>query len=311
MKRGTTSPRLLGYLWLALVLPTASGPSAWAQSRPSARAPTPDWSQRDVSDLFFADAFREGLRGERPQQFGAVTDATESTAVPSGPIWSPLVSARTLEDEVKRIAGEIRAAVRQGGQISGPSAVQASEQLQHLATVFGIMSSYEGEVRWKSIAGTAAQKLASLSSAVAEGQGDALQEASEILQALTRGSSSLEAGRGIESLAGLVSRAAVMQRLDHAVETRLGMALNSVTSFRRQNSEVQREAEMIVALARLLTLDGVEDALDDDYRSLCEQLLHQAQALRQAAEVREYHRAADQLGVIRNSCAACHEMYRG
>ena len=68
---------------------------------------------------------------------------------------------------------------------------------------------------------------------------------------------------------------------------------------------------MIAVIARLLTLGGVEDANDEDYRRLCNDLLTAAAKLQSAVEQSDYDASVNRLGAIQKSCAACHEMYRG
>ena len=220
----------LGLILFALV--PASEPAV-AQRRPLPRAERPRWNERDCSDVFFDNAFREGLHGQRPQpaRESEPTELAPSTSPEQARAWSTIVSARTLEDEVKRSTTEIRDLAQRKSQITGQAAVATAHRLRHLAAVFGVISSYEGEVRWKDVAPHMARNLASWSDSVARGDVAALAESTWVLNDLVHGNVSSDKSEMAVPLASLVSRTAVMDRLQRAVESELRSALANERLF--------------------------------------------------------------------------------
>src|SRR5688572_12989483 len=77
------------------------------------------------SDPFYADAFKEGLVGERPANLGQAAAATaaagnaatsapavgSSVAAASGGAWSKLISPTTIEDSIKALKLQVDQAV--------------------------------------------------------------------------------------------------------------------------------------------------------------------------------------------------------
>ena len=144
----------------------ADGPAGVARKR----ALPPKWDDR-VRDAFFTDA-RATLEGERPK-FGVLRRiasntgvAPNGTATPGGDsatptvpggatAWSKIVSADTLQDEIKKYQTEVKDNVKNPSEFKGNLFKRARDDFTVLAMAFGVIGEYDGDVRWKDQAVTA------------------------------------------------------------------------------------------------------------------------------------------------------------
>src|SRR4051812_6848992 len=113
MNRGLVSFFVVVALTAALSAQTKSPKTSRRAQRPA--------KEKLRSDLFFTDAFKEGLVGERPADLGkasapaggsvgnAVPGAPSATAPASGASgnWSGLISASTIEDTIKSLKQQV------------------------------------------------------------------------------------------------------------------------------------------------------------------------------------------------------------
>src|SRR5205823_9188307 len=115
---------------------------------------------------FFADAFKEGLVGERPADLGKAPDGavgnalrgvpgTASSALDSGSGaalgsgWSRLISAATIEDTIKSLKQQVDKEVMTLSDFKSGGNKLARRDYSLLAMLFAIASEYDGDVRWK------------------------------------------------------------------------------------------------------------------------------------------------------------------
>ena len=265
------------------------------------RAARPDWTERDTGDVFFEDAFREGLQGNRPDQ--PVTPVTSTNETEHA--WSKCVTATTLENEIKEALADLKRTSKRG-PLSGPAAMQLRHRLQHLAATLAVVAQYDGEVRWQAVAGHQAQELARL--ATETPTASTREEAEAVLQALVAGTAA--ADRVSVEVDTLATRPAIMTRLQEA-EARLKAALANARGFKRRRGMIEREAEIIALQAAILTLPELDDSADDDYVAWCQELSQAAEAIAAAATAADLDAAQQHFGTMQQSCTDCHEMYRG
>ena len=117
-------------------------------------------------DVFYADAFKEGLVGERPADLNKAVAAVASSAagnavssVPSASStavssagsggWSGLISAATIEDSIKWLKQQVDKEITTLSDFKGKGHKLARRDYSMLAMLFGIAGEYEGDVRWK------------------------------------------------------------------------------------------------------------------------------------------------------------------
>ena len=63
-------------------------------------------------------------------------------------------------------------------------------------------------------------------------------------------------------------------------------------------------------IAESLTREGMEDGDDDDYAEYCRRLQEAARQIIDAAKQQDHVKARKAAGAMKQSCDACHEVYR-
>lgn len=303
-------------LTLCTVGTAQQGPAA-----PPPRAKPPVWKELPPG-IFFENAFRDGLRGPRPRADAnagqipprsTVPSATAATESPSAG-WARLVSATTLEDEIKAIKLRCDEALKSEGHFKGQGYRDLRPHLGCAATVFGIIEQYDGTVRWQKDAATASQSFGRVALNMKVGSTPVYREAVQRQQDL----SDLIAGGRIASVArneplswpDVADRQLLMQRLELAVQQQLAAGVGSARDLTQQAARLIHEAELTAALAHVLRQAGMGEADDPEYVKFCEDLEQAARQFAEQAQRGDYNGARQAHGVMKNSCVNCHEQYR-
>lgn len=310
---------------LALFVPALL---AWSQTKaPKAvkRAQPPKFGKADND--FYADAFKEGLVGERPANLGQPATAVASSPTPGGSTagsgaagvpgsgWSGLISATTIEDEVKSLKLQVDAHVTTPSDFAGKGYKLARRDLSVLAMLFGIAGEYDAEVRWKKDAPAARDVFARTAANAKVGTSQVFQEAKlrrDELTDLVSGSSPY-AGKEAELKApwkDVCNRAPLMQHLESIWEPRLKPLLADKGQFAANSAKIMHDAEIMAAIGDVLSKDGMADADDDEYKAFCVKLRDGAKAIAEAVKLKNFDAASAGSGVISKSCVDCHESYR-
>jgi hypothetical protein len=287
------------------------------------RAQLPEFDPTETSQVFFDDVFSV-LSGARPEAAGAVeTPGVASAAAMSGRdsvrgsafSWASLISPTTIEDEIKLLKIAVDANVRTPTEFAGRGHKQVRRHFTVLAMLFAVIQEYDGQVRWRGDAVVARDRFArAASNSKAGGNVNVFNEAKQRkldLQDLV-GGGSLGGTTSTETTdwEAVVDRGPLMQRLEEASQDRLPAWTASEAEFASHREGVIREAEMVAAIAEVLTRDGLEDAGDEDYVGFAEQMKQAAQGVSTGARGEEYAAARAAVGEVAKSCAACHESYR-
>jgi hypothetical protein len=288
------------------------------------RARPPTFDQR-TKDTFFEDA-DQALVGPRPQYGkgggspiatskgnGKVEPATDASGGGYG--WSKIISPETIEDEVKSIAKTLGQVITTPQQFAGGANKVANIHFSTLAVMFGIIAEYDGEVRWKKVAPGARTLFAKAGFGSRVSSPEAYNQARNTKQALDE----LISGGTIQVTAAetkakwkdeVAYRPPLMQRLKMAHEDRLLPWTANPGEFRKHNEEVLREAEILAALADVISREGYEYADDDTYVDYCKRLKQGGLDLAAAVRQKNADAARKAAGEISKACAACHDGYR-
>ena len=288
------------------------------------RARPPKFSAADTRGVFF-DALSDAVRGKRPDLASPRAARQLSPAVPAaksppttseneaGGRWSKVVSASSLEDEVKRVRLEFDAVVTTPGAFSSGGYRDARLQLSILAMVFGVINEFEGQVRWKREAAVARDLVARTAANCKAGSTQVYNEAKLRQQDLL----DLVSGSGLQDRPAeaendwpmIVDRSPLMAYaellLDHLQD-----AGRNEAALRQAGDAVVRQAEMLAVVGSVLYLDGMIDADDDDYVSLSVEMSRAASEVAAAAQRGDAEAVRQGIGAVTQSCAACHEIYR-
>ncbi len=301
-------------------------PIVWAAGGPK-RARPPRWSKRD-SDVFFGDA-REKLNGPRPSAgsgggssaaplaSGGTPSATDSAPTPSDGgtfAWSNLISSDTIEGEVKALQKEISETVQTPAQFKGGGYKDGRRQFTELAALLGIIAEYDGEVRWKSSASGLRDLVGRAGQNCKVGTDASFNEAKlrkEDIEKLVRGESpQVEKGDPKPKWDKVAGRPPLMQRLEKCQQQAIGVWTADQGEFKKNAEKLEREAEILAALAELIQREGYEYADDDTYLGYAKQMRDAGKTVAEAARNKNYDGARKASGDISKACSSCHEGYR-
>jgi hypothetical protein len=297
--------------------------------KPIKRAQPPKFTK---TDTFYADAFKEGLVGERPADLsqpagaaaasgkaagGASVPATAANgaSAAAGTGWSALISPTTIEDSIKELKLQVDKEVTTASDFAGKGHKLARRDYSLLAMLFGIAGEYEGDVRWKKDAPVARDAFARSAANFKVGTPQAHQEAKVRKEELTDlvGGSSPYAGKTAEVKANwgqVANRAPLMQHLESVWEPRLKPALADKAKFTASADKLLHDAELFAAIGEVLAKEGMEDADSDEYKAFCNRLRDGAKAIIDAVKSKNYEQATSAGAAIGKACTECHENYR-
>lgn len=315
-------------LLLVSVATVAVAPALWAQQKgkPVKRAQPPKFERK--GDVFYADAFKDGLTGERPPDLGkaAPTVTVGSTGGSPAPAtnvgggvagsgWSAIISGQTVEDEVKELKKLIDTEVTTPSDYAGKGYKVARRDFSMLAMMFAISGEYDGDVRWKKDSPAARDVFARTAANSKVGTSQVFQEAKlrkAELQDLIGGSSPYQ-GKDADAKAvwsSVCDRSPLMQHLERIYEPQLKPLLSDKGQFTANIEKVTHDAEVIAAIGAVLAKDGMEDADADEYKAFCLKLQKAGKEIVEAAKVKDFEAASSAGTAIGKACTECHEGYR-
>ncbi len=147
------------------------------------------------------------------------------------------------------------------------------------------------------------------------GSDQAFQEArlrkQDLQDAVGGGSVNLPAGQPRDSWQGVCDRSPLMKRLEAAHQSNLQPMTASEAAFKQNAQQIVHEAQLTAAIGEVLQKPGMLDAEDGDYKALAEKMKQAALQALEAVKSGNYEQGRQAVGAIGQSCAACHESYRG
>jgi len=304
---------------LAFIMGVLS-PSARAQSAPSVRAKAPAFG--GSSGTFFEDVFRDGLTGQRPSDLGAPKkpqpaggSSGNGSNAGAGGGWEKFVSATTLENEVKALKKEVDGSISTPTDFKSRGARKVRQHFALLASTFGIIGEYSGDVRWKRFAHDARETFAQSSKnakTVSDGSYKEAKLRKEDLQTLLSGGSfsSTKKGEAEFEWDKVVLRSQVMRRIELAQKDRLKPMTSSEAEFKKNKDAIIHEAEMLAAMTEILTKDEMENGDDGDYEAFCRSMQKACDEIKTAVTDGDVAKASSALGDIMQACDDCHGDYR-
>ncbi len=291
----------------------------------SRRVQSPNWKPSDAEEVFFDDAFRDALYGTRP--LNMVIGTNPATVLPASnparnPLttvhdsgWSTIISAETIEDEIKVLTQQLNQTVTTPTKFANRGYVDARIQFSILGMLFAIADEYDGEIRWRSYAATARDRFLHVASIAEVGTVEVYAAAknrkTELNQLVRGGSIDTAQSNAGDSWPRMLDRGPLMERLETAHQESIEPALASAATLRTASDRLIHEGELIAAIGSVLTRDGMEGANDEEYVEYCVQLKRAAGDMIQAVKQNDYDAARGAAGEISKSCSNCHEAYRG
>jgi hypothetical protein len=282
----------------------------------------------DKVEGFYGDAFAEGLVGARPANLSqsvvaaaaaANSGTTSVSPAPAGGLagsgWATLISAATIEDEVKALKMSVDQGVTTPSDFAGKGHKASRRDFSMLAMLFGIAGEYDGDVRWKKDAPAARDAFGRTAANAKVGTAQVFQEAKIRKEELTDlvGGGSPFGGKEADVKAtwkDVCNRAPLMQHLEAIWEPRLKPLLADGAKFTANGSKVQHDAEIIAAMGEVLAKEGMADADSDEYKAFCAKLRDGAKAIIDGVKLKNFDSATQGSSLINKACTECHENYR-
>ena len=283
------------------------------------RVSPPERWDEETEQLFKADP-SERLRGSRKRQSRGETkdvdstERTENTPLGLGHVsWAELISTDAVEDEIKSIYPQMgKHLVRVGGFKSG-SHKEVEQQFAELATMFGILAAHPEATRWKKSAAGARDLFSSASRNARVSSTQAFKDAKnryEDLGQLIRGESIELTGTQSVPWSEVAERRMLMQRLEKAYTQNMKVWSADQVAFEKNQSAVIHEAQIIVALARIIALPEYDYHEDEEYAAYCSQLEQHAKHLELGARESDLQKVQLHMGELHKTCGRCHEDYK-
>ncbi|MFG0290009.1 MAG: cytochrome c [Rhodopirellula sp. JB044] len=309
------------WMMLVVLIMTLGGGETAAQQQ---RARPPVFDQQTTSRVFFPD-LSSALRGERPslsslQKSDAeaaraqASIAKETGSESNEKRWNELISAVSLEDEIKRVKLKFDGVITTPGAFNGGGYQDARLHLTVLASLFAVISEYSGDVRWKSDAKTARDITAKTALNCAAGSTPVYNEArlrKADLQDLVSGAglSVAKAGEDENDWSMIADRSPLMEYAELVLDD-LSDVTNDTDSAKDNIDVVRRNAELLAVLGEILIQEGMDDSEDDDYKALSSAMTAASRSVVTALERQDFDGVRESVGAITQSCSACHEEYR-
>ena len=317
-------------VWFLIFSTFAGGTIAATQvqerkSKKVTRVKRPKFSVKDWDGIYFKNLFEDGLVGPRPAQLTPGISATSikptgfessegnTATVESSSQWSGLVSATTIEDEVKeiqkRLGMEVTTPVKFKSEYS-----KAHQSFSMLSMLFGIVREYDSEVRWKRFASEAqiSFERAAANSRVGTIQAyESCKRRKEDLAEMVRGGNFNESEKAPEELdwSAVIDRSPIMKRLQVSKDLLKQLSSNE-KEFSGGTEKIFHESELIAAMGYALMMENMTDADDDGYLDLAKSMIDAAKQTKNACLNQDYESAATAINLIDQSCNNCHDEWK-
>ncbi|MBP63235.1 MAG: hypothetical protein CMJ62_17075 [Planctomycetaceae bacterium] len=322
------SLRSLFQVILLLLFSLANHRICWAgtqneASAPLRRAKPPNLQKTSPSPVFFGNAFAEALEGERPADLlssfsgrtGVQTQSPDVTEpAENGYAWSRLISATTLEDEVKRIKFAVDSSITTPGRYKSGGFKEGRQYFSMLAFLFAIIAEYDDEVRWKNQAAAARDNFAR---AGFNSKVDTIQSYNEaklrkidLHELVSGGSFSSQPSKDLQGWEQVCDLPLIMRRLEQAHHKSIAEGTASKNEFKKQSDNLIHEAELVAAIAYVTRQENFEYWDDETYSNYCKALEANALEVIRAVKLDDYQAARKATGEISKICSDCHEGYR-
>jgi len=302
----------------------------WAQrggGSPRKKAPTT--FDRRIEDAFFKDVAKqhgEGSYTELLSSSGGVRGKVDAKPPPgkertvnsvSG--WAMLISSDTLESEIKSAINAVGPHVESKAKWNtGHRKVRTIYST--LAMCFGVISQYDGDVKYKNDAQPLRDVLARSAANSKVNDERAMIEAKKWLGELTKlrngGRAAAEAGEagkpfGVSEVSEVMKRMQIAYEPEGDSERGLKRWTADAARFKASKSDVVHEAELMAMMARILQdPNSFDQAADENFAKFAKEIEAASVEIVAAAKADNADAARAAEGKITKACAACHGAFR-
>jgi cytochrome c556 len=230
----------------------------------------------------------------------------------AGDDWKSYISMELLQDETKRLRNHLTASLQSQGTYNGNyKELQVDGAM--FAAIAGIVANHPESITWKPNSRFVREFGFELSES-AKGLGKEgytkSQNASEKLVAVLDGNLPADAGDPppTRPFGETANRAGVMKRIEKASEW-MRSNINTEAKFKGELEQIQKEATLLAALAKVVSDESYDSASEEDYQGFAKRLLDGGREAAAAAQEQAYPKFGEALNKIQNACAECHASY--
>ncbi|TWT50743.1 hypothetical protein Pla22_34860 [Rubripirellula amarantea] len=286
------------------------------------RAAAPTFSADQLEGVFFPsldDALPSGrptvaaVRKSASEMKASLAEASPSGSRKASEGWITLISAASLEDEIKKVKLHYDSVVTSPGAFKSGKYQDARLDLSVLATLFAIISDYSGDVRWKDQAPIARDLLGRTASNCKSGDSQVYNEAKlrkEDLQKLVTGSGLDERESNQQNQWDSIADRSPLMKYSESLIDALASDATDVEAVQANEDQIRRRAELLAMLGEVFTKEGMDDAGDEDYEALSRAMSEASKSVISGLDSSNYEAARRAVSDIRTSCTNCHEQYR-
>ena len=332
---GTLRPRYF-LITLALFIALASVTTAQEKkkvAKKEKRAKPPVFKPEDLKGIIF-ESPAEAIQGERPSLFDLFARSSDakpaepkaaakpSTADPAAPSpagsadsgFTQLISPASLEDEIKRIKLEFDNSVSTPAAFKGGDYQKARLHLTTLASLFAVIVEHQGEVRWKKDAAAARDLLARSAANCKSGSLQVFNETklrrNDLDDLVSGGGLASREAEQTNDWSLIADRVPLMQYGEYLVENPIKDSSQNEGTIKAEGDKLRRAAELTAVLGQILKTEGLPDADDKEYATLCDELIAASVAVKGALDRGDAAAVGTAVGGIQQACNKCHENYR-
>ncbi len=266
--------------------------------------------------VFFRDVFEEALVGKRPPVPSAsslAADRVGGVDDSAGKTWSRLISAATLEDEVKVLQQQLSRDLTTVSRFRSDHA-KIQKSFEQLSLMFGVVREYDGKIRWKADAAVVQKSFetAAVSARAGDETGFASSKRSvEDLVQLVRGDRFPGKAKPPEKLdwSSVTGHSPIMKRLQ-VLQDEIKVATSNESDFKKQQPAIIHTAELIAMMAEAVQQEDMDYADDEEYVAYAKQMSAAAIAAAKASRNSNYELLSNAVNGVGQSCADCHGDFR-
>jgi hypothetical protein len=285
-------------------------------------APPPKFTD-DVRSAFFDDARQKlgpgepgGVVATAVPKAGGASEEGDGSAAPAGDAaWSKIIAASTIEDEIKAQTASLAEVTKTPSVFKGGGNHVARVHFTELAMLFGVVSQYDGDVRWKKDAQGLRDifRRAGVNCKVGTDNSykEAHQRSDDLAQLIGGGKIEMAKPDPDAKWADIANRPPLMTRMGkEGYDPKIKAWTSDKGEFSKNRNALLEEAQIVAVIAHLIQDPSFEFADDQDYLGFAKELEKQALEIVEAVKGDDLGRAQKAAGQLNKACSACHEGYR-
>ena len=300
--------------------------TAWSDEP---RAPRPEFSEDQIKGISLTSlkmrsqeiglrvsSLRKSAQQTQTQQVSGSSSDTAKAATATEQKrdrWSSLISAASIEDEIKIVRLRYDALITSQGKFVSGGYQTARMELSVLATLFAIITEYGGDIRWKSQAVAARDLLARTAAHCSEGSPQVFQEAKlrkADLQDWVSGTGRSQRGdESANAWSTIADRTPLMEYAELLIDALQDDGRDAKT-IAANVDDIRRRCELLAMLGEVFAQEGLEGAGDEDYEKLSRDMMRSSLDVVLAIDRNNPQAIRSGISMIRSRCDACHADYR-